>query len=78
VNCACGKGVRLRALKVRVNGKRGVAHYLEHTDCSPLCVEGKWLCSQFKPYPKNENDREWRRMMDRFEAAVSAKEAESE
>lgn len=72
MNCPCGKGVRLRAYKIRVNRKPGVAHYLEHVDGTKPCVAGTWDCASFKPYPKNDADTEWSKMTARFREATLA------
>ena len=68
-NCSCGKEVRLRAYKISINRKRGVGHYIEHMDGTPVCVEGSWSCAALKPYPKIESERESRKMMSKWEKA---------
>lgn len=70
IPCSCGKGVRLRAFRISVNRKRGVAHYLEHLDGTRPCIPGEWSCSALKPYPKDEAQSEWRKLIARFDAAV--------
>lgn len=67
--CSCGRDVRLRAMHIRFNGKRGIAHYLEHVDGTAVCVPGSWSCSMLKPYPKNEDDKPYRKMMLKFTEA---------
>lgn len=48
----CGCDVRLRVMRVTVNRKRGVSHYLEHDNHFQPCdaVTG-FACSMLKPYP---------------------------
>lgn len=74
MNCPCGKGVRLRGHRLSVNRRRGVAHYLEHVDGTPPCVDGDWDCVSFKPYPKNEADQEWSKLIARFKEAAEREE----
>lgn len=68
--CSCGKDVRLRATKLR----HGIYHYIEHMDCTPVCVPGIWDCVMSKPYPKRIEQRASQRMLDRWEqqAALDA------
>ena len=66
-DCKCGKPVRLGARKIRVNRKQGVYHYIAHMD-GETAINGQWCCAMFKPYPKDTNDREYKRMMDRWNA----------
>lgn len=68
-NCkTCGKPVRLGANKIRVDRKPGVAHYVAHTDGSPMHEDG-WACAAVKPYPAREEDKEWRKLCDRWNEA---------
>ena len=55
--CDCGKKVRIRAMRISLNRKQGVTHWLEHDDFTPVCVSGEWSAAMFKPYPKNEADK---------------------
>ena len=57
IPCSCGKDVRIRAMKVTFNRKRGICHYLQHSDFTPVCDPGEWSAIMFKPYPKDENER---------------------
>ena len=50
-NCICGKEVRLGAMKISVNRKRGVTNYILHMDGSKVCVPGDWTSVMMKPYP---------------------------
>lgn len=71
-DCKCGKPVRLGAYKVSVNRKRGVAHYIAHADGSSNCeflASDVWACSMLKPYPLSPADREYAKLMSRWEAA---------
>lgn len=52
LDCACGKPVRLGALRVSVNRARGVAHHIEHADGSRCDNTKGWSCCMMKPYPK--------------------------
>lgn len=65
--CKCGKSVRLGAYKIRVNRKNGVAHYIAHFS-DGVALPG-WSCMAFKPYPKDETQAEYRKLLDRWEAA---------
>jgi len=49
-NCICGKGVRLRGNRMRINRKNGVYHYIEHMDGTKVCPPGDWNCIALKPY----------------------------
>jgi hypothetical protein len=75
-NCACGREVRLRAIRVTAYRRRGVGHWIEHTDGSPVCPPGDWRCVAMKPYAKNESEREYARLQRRWEAALSGERKE--
>ena len=65
--CICGKPVRLGAYRITINRKRGVAHYIAHRDGSAM--HGSiWECFSFKPYPNNEEDKNWNKLMQRWNA----------
>ena len=64
--CTCGKDIRIRAMPVTFNRKRGVCHYLQHSDFTKLCIEGDWSAVMFKPYPKDENERPKVKMFDEW------------
>lgn len=68
-NCECGKQVRLGALKIRVSGKYGVCHYIEHMDGSKMCKSG-FECAAIKPYPKNEREKEYYKLIERWNESV--------
>jgi len=64
-NCKkTGRPVRLSAMRISVNRKRGVAHCIVYMDGG--VPEGDWSCAAMKPYPKNEADRPSRQMIKRW------------
>jgi len=64
-NCKkTGKPVRLSAVRITVNGKRGVAHCIAYMGGG--VPEGDWSCAMLKPYPKNEDERPCRQMVKRW------------
>ena len=64
----CGGEVRLSAMKISINRKRGVAHSIVHYGKS--CGSDKdYSCAMMKPYPKE--DRPVDQMIDRWNAANS-------
>jgi hypothetical protein len=68
-NCfTCGKAVRLGAVRIIFNRKRGVAHYIEHRDGSPMHEPG-WDCVSMKPYPTLESDKAWKQLTMRWNDA---------
>ena len=64
--CSCGQAVRLRAMRVSLGRRRGVAHWIEHEDSSPAC-NGPWQCAALKPYVKDETQREYAKLKRRWE-----------
>jgi hypothetical protein len=62
------------AQRVTIGRRRGVAHYITHTDGSRLCDDG-WDCVSLKPYPNAENDREWIKLLQRWERAALSRPA---
>ncbi len=66
--CRCGKPVRLGAVRITTNRKRGVVHYIAHADGS-LLSGCDWSCSMFKPYPTADADKPWVQMLRRWESA---------
>lgn len=65
-NCKeCGKPIRLRAFKIRINGKNGVVNYIEHMDGEKM-HSNEWEAVMFKPYPKKEEDRPATQMINRW------------
>jgi hypothetical protein len=69
IDCKCGKPVRLGALKIKVNRKSGVLHYIAHRDGSVDCehlTSGNWDSTMLKPYPRAEEDRPYFQMMQRW------------
>ena len=68
-NCHCGTPVRLRVIRVSVNRKRGVAHWIEHEDGTAACgAPNEWSCVALKPYPKDESQREYAKLKARWES----------
>lgn len=68
IDCKCGKPVRLGAIKLTVNRRKGISHYITHMDGS-LCRElnlMEWQVSMLKPYPKNLEDKPYWLMMQRW------------
>lgn len=64
----CGKSVRLRAMKCTISRKRGVMHWLEHVDGSPLHEVG-WDAVMLKPYPARDRDKPWWKMVQKWKEA---------
>lgn len=62
--------MRLGAERVTFNRKRGVIHYIVHMDGAGVCVDGVWTSIMFKPYPKDEADKGWNKMIKRWDVAV--------
>jgi hypothetical protein len=52
---SCGGKMRLTAIRMSVNRKRGVAHAIAHV--------------MLKPYPKLDADKPWFQMIERWNAA---------
>ncbi len=73
-NCTCGKAVRLRAVAISVNRRRGVSHWIEHMDGSKVCLAGDWGCAALKPYAKVESERPSRQLIARWESVVTTQE----
>ncbi len=69
-NCTCGKAVRLRAIAISVNRRRGVSNWIEHMDGSAVCPSGDWTSAMLKPYPKIESERPSRQMIARWDALL--------
>lgn len=70
--CPCGRPVRLRALKIRVNRRHGITHWIEHKDGRPVCPAGDWSSVALKPYPKVEADQPWTQLRARWEGHVAS------
>ena len=66
--CECGKDVALRARRISVNRRHGVAHWIEHGDGSTVCPAGAWSCVALKPYPKDSAHREYAKLLARWDA----------
>lgn len=72
-DCQCGKPVKLRAFRITIDRKPGVANYIEHTDGSSDCAflkRGKWDCVSMKPYAKREEDKPSFQLLKRWEAST--------
>jgi hypothetical protein len=69
-DCACGRGVVLRGARISFNRRRGIMHWIEHRDGSKVCEEGAWSCAAFKPYPKAEAEKEYAKLLARWECAA--------
>jgi hypothetical protein len=55
-------------MKVTMNRRRGVAHYIAHT--SSFCVAANaFTCVAIKPYPAKECDKEYFKLMARWNDA---------
>jgi hypothetical protein len=63
--------MRLAAMRITVNRKGGIAHWLVHEkEHRSKCWAAKdYVCSMFKPYPADRNDRPWFKMIERWNAA---------
>lgn len=70
-DCICGLPVRLGASRITVNRKRGVYHYIAHLNSGTPACGGDWTCAALKPYPKDESQRESRKLVARWEAFVA-------
>ena len=69
-DCICGKPVRLRVMRVTVNRKNGITHWIEHMDSSNPCLDGDWSCVAFKPYPKAKQDKPFHKLKTDWDSAV--------
>lgn len=65
--CSCGKDVCLRVIRVTINQKRGVHHWIEHKDGSVLCDSKSWCCTAVKPYPKDASQHEYAKLLSRWQ-----------
>lgn len=72
-DCKCGKKVRLGAYRISVNRRKGIVHNILHSDGSAMDTDEDWGCSALKPYSKNEADRPYQKMMEKW-AAQAVKE----
>ena len=70
--CHCGKEVRLGAQRITVERRSGVYHYIVHRDETDAC-DGPWTCIAVKPYPKDETQREYAKMIRRWNEHQSTK-----
>jgi len=71
-DCSCGKPVRLSASRVTVNRKRGVWHGIVHIGDSSMACDGPWDCVALKPYCKDETQREYAKLMRRWNEPLPA------
>jgi hypothetical protein len=70
-NCNCGKPVRLRGLKVSIDRKKGINHWIEHMDGSRFsdgCTDSVTESLEMKPYPKVPA---WDRMIAAWDAKTA-------
>lgn len=67
INCKCGRPVRLGAERVSMDRRRGVYHYIAHTDNGTRACGDSWDCVMFKPYPE-QSEKPWVKMLARWEA----------
>ena len=58
-------------MRVSVNRKRGVAHWIEHVNGTKPCGGGDWSCAALKPYPRDESKREYSLLKARWETFVA-------
>lgn len=61
----CGRPVRLRAYKIRLNNKNGVVNYIEHID-GTMMHSKEWEVIIFKPYTKKNDDNPSSHMINRW------------
>lgn len=77
-NCECGAKVRLGATRI----KGGVMHYIEHAiDERPDCYwlsNSTWITCMKKPYPKEEADRAYVKMLYQWNNRPGTTKAPSE
>lgn len=62
----CGGPVRLSAIRLTVNRKRGVGHSIVHLGLSSCDGTDGFSCAAFKPYPRRQEDREYHKLMARW------------
>ena len=43
-------------------------HWIEHRDGSKVCDLGIWSCCAFKPYPKQESEKEYHKLVQKWNA----------
>ena len=65
--CEHGRMVRLSAQRVRLDRRTGVWHGIVHRDDGRVC-RADLTCVALKPYPKDEQQREYRKLLDRYRA----------
>lgn len=66
--CArCGREMRMGAIRLTVNGRRGVQHYLDHLGSGPKCgAADEFQAAMFKPYPPRDEDKPRFKMIERW------------
>lgn len=75
--CRCGRAVRLRAMKVTIDRRRGVGHWIEHVDGTdvgtPSCTTASkpFHCVELKPYPKATKDQASSKLIERWQLAAT-------
>ena len=66
----CSGEVALRAMKLTINRQRGVYHWIEHTAReNSCCAVTGYEAQMFKPYPKKDCDKDWFKMIERWNNA---------
>jgi hypothetical protein len=70
-NCAaCGKPVRLGGMKISINRRPGVTHYIAHLAGDKECdATRNYTCSAMKPYEKREEDKPYFKLIQRWNEA---------
>lgn len=70
--CHCGKEVRLRVSRITWHRRRGLTHWIEHADGTKVCIPGEWSCAEFKPYQQRAEDRDYAKLLRRWDEASPA------
>jgi hypothetical protein len=64
------------ATRLRVNGKIGVSHYIDHAQSTDCTATNGFICAALKPYPKLDDDKEWFKLRERWNKANPKPESE--
>lgn len=67
-NCRCGVAVRLGGHRITINRKHGVVHYVAHMEQTKCLLTEGFSCLAMKPYPRREEDKEWFKLVARWNA----------
>lgn len=65
----------MRAMHVKVNKKKGIQNWLEHTDGSVVCIPGEWDVTMTVPYPSNKSLWPSNQMLQRWEHVIEVSNA---